>query len=186
MTQADSLDSRNDLWIRMQRIELIVLDVDGVLTNGQVIYGHPELEIKCFHVRDGSGLKIWRDQGKKVALISGRSSPSVDRRAHELGITPVLQGRGNKGPALQEIVQRTGVPTSQICAIGDDLPDLPVLRACGVSVAVADACSELRAMADHTTQAPGGSGAVRETIEWLLKAQGRWQAVIDSLNSIAG
>jgi len=165
---------------RIQKVEMLLLDVDGVLTDGRVIYGHPELEMKCFHVRDGSGLKFWRDQGKRVALISGRKSPSVDRRAAELGITPVLQGRGDKLPALAELLETTGFRADQVCAIGDDLPDMPVLLHCGVGVAVADGCTELREIADYCTTTLGGRGAVRETIEWLLTAQGRWQQVVEA------
>jgi 3-deoxy-D-manno-octulosonate 8-phosphate phosphatase (KDO 8-P phosphatase) len=102
----------------------------------------------------------------------------VERRAAELGIAPVLQGRDDKLAALAEVLAATGLSPERVCAVGDDLPDLPVLRRCGLAVTVADACPEVRAAAHHVTGAPGGFGAVREAVEWLLKAQGRWEELI--------
>jgi 3-deoxy-D-manno-octulosonate 8-phosphate phosphatase (KDO 8-P phosphatase) len=166
-----------DLSARAIKIELLLLDVDGVLTDGSVIYADDGTELKRFHVRDGSGLKLWRMAGKRVAIVSGRKSVAVERRAAELGILPVLQGRDDKLTALAEILTATGLSAAQVCAIGDDLPDVPVLRQCGLGVAVADACAETRAAASYVTTVPGGRGAVREAIEWLLKLQGRWDEV---------
>jgi 3-deoxy-D-manno-octulosonate 8-phosphate phosphatase (KDO 8-P phosphatase) len=136
------------------------------------------VEIKRFHVRDGSGLKFWRDAGKRAAIISGRKSPAVEARAAELGIAPVLQGRDDKLQAFESILSETGLNAEQVCAVGDDLPDLPVLRSAGLAVAVADACPEVRSVADYITTAPGGRGAVREAIEWLLKLQGIWDELV--------
>ncbi len=163
-----------ELATRAAAIELLLLDVDGVLTDGSVIYSDDGREWKRFHVRDGSGLKLWHNAGKRSAIVSGRSSVAVERRAAELGIRPVLQGREDKLAAFAEVLAVTGLKPEQVCAIGDDLPDVPVLRRCGLSVAVADACAEAQAAATYTTTAPGGHGAVREAIEWLLKLQGRW------------
>jgi 3-deoxy-D-manno-octulosonate 8-phosphate phosphatase (KDO 8-P phosphatase) len=166
---------------RFARIELLVLDVDGVLTDGRVVYTANGDEVKSFHVRDGSGLKFWRQSGKKVAILSGRASPAVDRRAAELGITTVVQGVGEKLPAFRRILNDLGLRPDQACAVGDDLPDLPVLRHCGLGVAVADAVPELKAAAAYVTTVPGGHGAVREAVEWLMRGQGTWAGVIAEL-----
>jgi 3-deoxy-D-manno-octulosonate 8-phosphate phosphatase (KDO 8-P phosphatase) len=163
-----------DLSARAAAIELLLLDVDGVLTDGSVIYADDGSELKRFHVRDGSGLKLWHAAGKRSAIVSGRNSAAVRRRASELGITPVLEGRDNKLAALAEVLAATGLAPEQVCAVGDDLPDVPVFKRCGLAVAVADACPEARTAAHLVTAAPGGRGAVREAIEWLLKLQGRW------------
>jgi 3-deoxy-D-manno-octulosonate 8-phosphate phosphatase (KDO 8-P phosphatase) len=168
----------SDLPARAAAIELLLLDVDGVLTDGSVIYADDGAELKRFHVRDGSGLKLWHAAGKRSAIVSGRKSVAVERRAAELGIGPVLQGRDDKLAALAAVLDATGLRPEQVCAIGDDLPDVPVLRRCGLAVAVADACPELRAVANYVTTTPGGRGAAREAIEWLLKASGRWDELI--------
>ena len=167
-----------DLSARIAAVRLLVLDVDGVLTDGSIVYSDSGEELKRFHVRDGSGLKLWQHAGMHAAVLSGRSSPAVSRRAAELGITVVLQGRSDKLAALGEILEMTGCTAAQACAIGDDLQDLPLLNAVGVAVAVADACPEVRTMADTTLATPGGRGAVRELVEWLLKHQGRWADLI--------
>ncbi len=171
------LDS-HELAARASRISLLLLDVDGVLTDGSVLYADDGAELKRFHVRDGSGLKFWRDLGNRAAIVSGRASSAVDRRAKELGIGPVLQGRAEKSAALDEVLAALGLRPEQVCAVGDDLPDLPVLKRVGLAVAVADACPEVRAAAHYVTAAPGGRGAVRDAIEWLLKLRGQWDAVV--------
>lgn len=163
---------------RIRQVSVLVLDVDGVLTDGSIIYSDAGDELKRFHVRDGAGLKLWRQAGHRVAVISGRRSKAVERRMSELGVSPVLLGQDDKRAALAEVLELLGTTPDRCCAIGDDLPDLPVLRACGVAVAVADACPEVRAGADHVTMTSGGHGAVREAIEWLLKGQGVWDALI--------
>ena len=159
---------------RCTAIELLIVDVDGVLTAGGINYGSPELEIKEFHVRDGSGLKIWHRAGKRSGLITGRSSPVVERRAAELGIGLVVQGAADKEPAYRRVLAEAGVTDEAVCYVGDDLPDVPPLRDCGLAVAVADACSQARAVAHYITQAAGGRGAVRETIELILRCQGKF------------
>jgi 3-deoxy-D-manno-octulosonate 8-phosphate phosphatase (KDO 8-P phosphatase) len=163
---------------RCTAIELLVVDVDGVLTAGGIVYGHPELAFKEFHVRDGSGLKVWHRAGKRTGLVTGRTSPVVDRRAAELGISLVVQGAADKMPAYRGIVAEASVTDEAVCYVGDDLPDVPLLRACGLAVAVADACSEARTVAHYITQVPGGRGAVRETIELILRCQGRWPQIV--------
>jgi len=170
---------------RFARIELLLLDVDGVLTDGQVVYTDAGQEIKAFHVRDGSGIKYWRRSGKRVAILSGRASPVVTRRAAELDIDAVVQAADNKLLALARMLSELGLRPDQVCAVGDDLPDLPVLAHCGLAVAVADAVPELKESADFVTMLPGGRGAVREVIEWLMRGQGTWDATLAALKGQA-
>lgn len=163
---------------RCARIELLLLDVDGVLTDGSIIYHEGRSEIKAFHVRDGSGLNLWRRAGKRAAIISGRRSANVKMRALELGVRPVVQGAADKLPAFEELLRGQEISAERVCAIGDDVPDLPLLRRCGLAVAVADACPEAIADAHYVTRSPGGRGAVREVIERILQAQGIWQRLV--------
>ncbi len=163
---------------RCARIEMLVLDVDGVLTDGRIVYTDAGEEIKAFHVRDGSGLKLWASLGKKAGIITGRRSPIVERRAKELDIAQVVQGADDKKAALVKMLDAAGVKPEAVCAIGDDIIDVPVLRASGLAVAVADACMEAKEDADYVTLAKGGRGAVREVIELILRAQGSWQSIV--------
>jgi 3-deoxy-D-manno-octulosonate 8-phosphate phosphatase (KDO 8-P phosphatase) len=167
-------------------VELLVLDVDGVLTRGGIVHGTGGLEVKEFHVRDGSGLKVWHGCGKRTAVLTGRRSPVVDVRAAELGIGTVVQGAADKLAAFREILAASGVAPAAACYVGDDLPDLPPMRRCGLAVAVADACAEVRADAHYVTRAGGGRGAVREAVELILRCQGAWQAAVDHLRDAAG
>jgi 3-deoxy-D-manno-octulosonate 8-phosphate phosphatase (KDO 8-P phosphatase) len=163
---------------RFARIELLLLDVDGVLTDGRIVYTDGGQEIKAFHVRDGSGIKYWRRSGKRAAILSGRASAVVTRRAAELGIDSVVQGADDKLLAFERMLSETGLRPEQVCAMGDDLPDLPVLAHCGLAVAVADAVPELKAAAHFVTTLPGGHGAVREAVEWLMRGQGTWDQAV--------
>ncbi len=163
---------------RCAGIELLIVDVDGVLTDGGIIYGNNEVELKVFHVRDGSGLKLWHKAGKRSAIVSGRSATMVTMRAAELGVGQVIQGAGDKLPAFQELLQNQSLRPDQVCFVGDDLPDVPVLLRSGLAVAVADACPEVIAAAQYVTRVPGGRGAVREVIELILSAQGLWQKLV--------
>lgn len=162
-------------------VELLVLDVDGVLTSGGIGYDDAEAEFKTFHVRDGSALKLWRGASKRIAVLTGRTSPVVARRAAELGVEFVAQGAADKMDGYRRVLAETGVHPEQVAAVGDDLPDLPVLRYCGLAVAVADACAEVRAAAHYVTRADGGRGAVREVVELILRCQGAWQRVTAGL-----
>ncbi len=164
---------------RCAPIEMLVLDVDGVLTDGRIIYAEEETEVKAFHVRDGAGLAAWRGLGKRAALVTARTSRAVLRRAAELGLSPAVQGVEDKHAAFLGLVAKAGLQPSQACYVGDDLPDLPVLEACGLAVAVADACPEARAAAHYVTRAQGGQGAVREVIELILRCQGQWHRVVE-------
>jgi YrbI family 3-deoxy-D-manno-octulosonate 8-phosphate phosphatase len=167
-----------DLDKRCQPIELILSDVDGVLTDGRVIYDNQGIELKRFHIRDGMGVRLWQKAGYRFGVITQRSSQIVKMRAAELDVTLVRQGTKDKLATLYEILEELGLSAAQTCYIGDDLPDLPSVRAVGLGVAVADACEELRQVAAYKTRAAGGVGAVRETIEMILKAQRRWEDVI--------
>jgi 3-deoxy-D-manno-octulosonate 8-phosphate phosphatase (KDO 8-P phosphatase) len=162
-------------------IELLVMDVDGVLTDGGVVHGTTGLELKQFHVRDGFGLRCWEHAGKRSAVITGRSSPVVEVRAKEVGIGIVVQGAAEKLSAYQSLLAETGLSPHQVCYVGDDLPDLPPLRHCGLAVAVADAAAEVRAETHFVTRNPGGRAAVREVVELILRCQGVWQQVVDRL-----
>lgn len=159
---------------RCSAIELLIVDVDGVLTAGGIAYGSNDAEIKEFHVRDGSGLHLWHRAGKRTGLITGRSSPVVGRRAAELAIAFVVQGAAEKLPAYRRMLGEAGIDAEAVCYVGDDVPDLPPMRASGLAIAVADACPEVRAAAHFIAPALGGRGAVRQTIELILRCQGHW------------
>jgi YrbI family 3-deoxy-D-manno-octulosonate 8-phosphate phosphatase len=163
---------------RCQPIELILSDVDGVLTDGCLVFDNQGIETKRFHIRDGMGVKLWQKAGYRFGLITLRSSQIVKMRAAELDIEIVRQAAGNKLTAASQILEELHLTPQQACYIGDDLPDLPVVRMMGLGVAVADACRELREAAAYVTEAPGGTGAVREIVELILKAQRRWDDVI--------
>jgi 3-deoxy-D-manno-octulosonate 8-phosphate phosphatase (KDO 8-P phosphatase) len=169
-----------NLQQRCQNIHLILSDVDGVLTDGRIIINNEGIETKRFHVRDGMGIRLWQKAGCRFGLITLRSSQIVQLRVAELGIDIIRQGIENKLFALGQILAELGLTPAQTCYIGDDLPDLSVMRTVGLGVAVADACEELRKAAHYVTAAPGGAGAVRETVELILKAQRRWDDLIQA------
>jgi YrbI family 3-deoxy-D-manno-octulosonate 8-phosphate phosphatase len=163
---------------RCQSIELILSDVDGVLTDGGIFLDSQGVEAKRFHIRDGMGIKLWQKAGYKFGLITGRSSHMVKVRAAELGIDIIRQGIDEKLAAVKQVLHELRATPKNVCYVGDDLPDLPPLRMAGLGVAPADACIELREAAHFVTQARGGDGAIRETIEMILKAQRHWSDVI--------
>ncbi|TVP95345.1 MAG: HAD-IIIA family hydrolase [Planctomycetaceae bacterium] len=156
-------------------IRMILSDVDGVLTNGELLIDASGNETKAFHVRDGLGIKRWQAAGMSFGLISSRASPAVTRRAAELGIRYVLQGIEEKLPAAKRLAAELGISPAEIAYIGDDLPDLPVMGWVGLSVAPADACADCLARATWRTDLPGGRGAVRELVERLMRAQSIWE-----------
>jgi len=164
---------------RCRGIEALVLDVDGVLTDGRIIYGDRD-ELKFFHVRDGSGLWAWKRAGKEAVILSGRSSQAVVRRAQEIGVTRVLQGIADKTSAYEQLLGQVGWHPEQVACIADDFPDLGLLRRCRLAVAVADACFEVRSAAHYVTKTPGGRGAVREAIEMILRCQDRWREIVEA------
>jgi len=159
-------------------IRLIAMDCDGVLTDGAIIFTEGGDEIKAFDVADGLGIMMALRAGLQVAVLSGRRSEALARRAQELGIRECHQGLSNKAKALQMLAARLHLETSRIAYIGDDLNDLPAFSVAGARVAVANAAPEIKAQAHYTTARSGGHGAVREAIEAILKAQGRWEAAL--------
>jgi len=163
---------------RAERIELILSDIDGVLTDGSVVFDNQGIETKNFHIRDGLGIKLWNRAGYRFGMITGRSSHIVRIRAAELGVEMVRQGVDDKLTVTEQIIAELGLQPQQACYIGDDLPDVPPMRLVGLAVAVADGSDDVRRAAHHVTAVPGGRGAVRETIELILKAQGRWDDLI--------
>ena len=158
----------------LTEIRLLILDVDGVLTDGGLSFG-PDGEIaKTFHARDGYAIRLWQSVGGKAAILSGRRSRPVEARAAELGIGCVRMGILNKLTAFEEILSWAGCNESEAAYVGDDLPDLPVMERCGFPVAVSDASPEVKRVARYITGRPGGRGAVAEVIELILRKQGRW------------
>jgi 3-deoxy-D-manno-octulosonate 8-phosphate phosphatase (KDO 8-P phosphatase) len=155
----------------LRRAKLLILDVDGVLTDGRLYYGARGEQLKVFHVRDGHGIKQVAQAGITVAIISGRKSPAVTRRAKGLGIKHVLQGVDDKLAALEKLARQRQVQIEDCVCIGDDTPDAPLLAVCGVGVAVADAHPDALAAADLVTTRNGGQGAVRELCDWLMAAR---------------
>ncbi|MCA1797410.1 MAG: KdsC family phosphatase [Desulfuromonadaceae bacterium] len=162
---------------RIEVIRLLLLDVDGVMTDGGIVYDSNGVETKRFNVRDGHGLKLLQRAGIEVGIITGRESDIVEKRAAELGIAHVFQGAKNKLEPYAQIQVESGYADYQIAYIGDDLVDLPILRRVGFAVAVADAVAELRPWVDYITSKAGGHGAVREVCELLLKQSGKWEKV---------
>lgn len=158
---------------RARRVRLLVLDVDGVLTDGRLFLSASGEELKVFHVRDGSGLVAIQRAGLTVAIVSGRDSPAVTRRARELGIRHVIQGVADKAAELRSLAHELGVSSEEIACVGDDTPDLPMLRLAGLAVAVADAHPALQPEVHWVTKAAGGRGAVREICDLLLSARAR-------------
>ena len=159
-------------------IDLLVMDVDGVLTPGEIIYDGEGRELKRFDVRDGFGLKLWHAAGFSSAIITGRGGPVVSRRAEELGIAHQMHHTTDKGAAMRRLAETTGVPTARMAYIGDDWPDLPAMRLAGLPAAPADASGPVRAAAAWVAGRPGGRGAVRQLIEHLLGGKGLLEGLL--------
>jgi 3-deoxy-D-manno-octulosonate 8-phosphate phosphatase (KDO 8-P phosphatase) len=159
-------------------VRLLLLDVDGVLTPGDVIYDDHGVQIKTFHVRDGLGIRMLMDAGIRVGIITGRKSMALAHRCENLGIDILYQGVKDKTVVLKGVLDQTGVPARETAYMGDDLPDLAVMKKVGIPIAVADACKEILECAMHITTRKGGQGAVREICEAILKAKGLWPEVI--------
>jgi len=156
-------------------IRLILSDVDGVLTDGSIVIDNAGVESKTFYVRDGLAIKLWQHSGLMFGLLTARNSQIVKLRAAELGVSIVRQGFSDKLPIAREMFSQLSVAPEEVCYIGDDLPDLPVLSVVGLPIAVADAAEEVKQIAKWTTKLCGGRGAVREVIERLMKAKGCWE-----------
>lgn len=158
-------------------LKLMVLDVDGVLTDGRVVLDAEGREIKAFDVKDGLGLKLLMRAGIEVALVTGRGSKAVSRRAAELGIEDVFMDIADKKAVCRKMMAERGLNREAVCAMGDDLPDLAMFDESGLCIAVADAVQEVRGRADYITRRGGGQGAVREVAEWILKCRGQWPKI---------
>ncbi|MEE9260931.1 MAG: HAD-IIIA family hydrolase [Candidatus Scalindua sediminis] len=162
----------------MKEIKIVIIDVDGVLTDGKIILDANGNESKVFYVQDGTGITYLHRAGIKTAIISGRESKAVVHRAKELCIEDVYQGIHNKIEAYEKILKKHRIKDNETCYIGDDLIDLPILRRVGFSVAVPNAPLEVKRSVSYVTSAPGGYGAVREVTEKILKSQGKWDMII--------
>ena len=163
---------------RLQAVQLVLSDVDGVLTDGGVVYDNQGIETKRFHIHDGLGIRLWQRAGLRFGVVTSRNSHIVMVRCAELGIELVRQGVDKKLPSVRQLVSDLGLNAEQVCYIGDDLPDLPVIRWAGLGVAVANATPEVRESAAHVTRLAGGEGAVRETLELILRTQRRWDELL--------
>jgi 3-deoxy-D-manno-octulosonate 8-phosphate phosphatase (KDO 8-P phosphatase) len=168
---------------RARQIKVLLMDVDGTITSGAVtLLSQPDgsaLEVKTFDAHDGQGLTLARTAGLRTGVITGRESPALRRRARELDIEFVYEKQPHKIAAYEEILKKTGVPDSAVAFLGDDLPDLTVMRRVGLAVAVGDATAEVKRAAHHVTKAIGGKGAARELVELILKSKGIWDEMID-------
>jgi 3-deoxy-D-manno-octulosonate 8-phosphate phosphatase (KDO 8-P phosphatase) len=165
------------LEARMARVELLLLDVDGVLTDGRILIDDRGVETKAFDATDGHGLKLLQRAGVDVGFVTGRTSRVVDHRARELGITEVHQGVKDKMPVVRQLLDRRRLGFDRVGYVGDDVVDLPVLMQVGLAVTVADAPAYVRERVHWVTEKPGGHGAVREVCEAILRARGAWETV---------
>ncbi len=171
-------DRQASLVARAQRVRALVLDVDGVLTDGRIIYDEYGDELKCFDVHDGSGLFLWHRAGLVSAIITARKAKLITRRAKEMAIDFLAQKALQKLPVYEQFLKRFRLLPEQVCAIGDDLMELPLLRRVGFAVAVPNAVDEVKTASHYVTTRPGGRGAVREVIDFILKTKGLWDEAI--------
>jgi len=171
------------LYDRARKIRLFLMDVDGTLTDGGVCLislpdGGGVAEMKVFNSQDGAGMKLAHIMGIQTGFITGRKSPAVQQRAHELSVNFVYLGQATKTAAYEECVAKAGVSEEEVAYMGDDLPDIPLAKRAGLAIAVANAAAELKAICHYVTRAEGGKGSAREVIELILKAQGRWEEAV--------
>ena len=167
-----------DVIEKAKKLKLLILDVDGVLTDGKLFFDDNGKEYKSFHARDGHGIKLLQQTGVEVAVISGRKSLSVASRMKSLGINHVYQGHEDKRAAFAEVLQNVGVTAEQTAHVGDDLLDLPIMTRVGLAIAVQDANFAVKAHADWCTQTCGGQGAVREVCDFIMQAQGSFDSIL--------
>ena len=177
MTEAEKMQVITE---KAKKLKLLILDVDGVLTDGKLFFDHQGNEYKSFHARDGHGIKLLRQTGVEVAVISGRKSNSVALRMKNLGIEHVYQGHENKQAAFNEIIEKIGITPEQAAHVGDDLLDLPIMTRVGLAIAVSDANFAVKQRADWCTTLPGGHGAVREVCDFIMQAQGHFDEVVNA------
>ncbi len=188
MSKPSEIVASAEVQARARNIKLFLMDVDGTLTDGSICLtsglhtegdGNPAIsETKVFHAKDGPGLSLAHTMGIATGFITGRNSPSVTQRAHELHVTYVHLGQATKMDAFLDCVRQAGVREEEVAYMGDDLPDIPVARRAGLAVSVADGAQELKDVCHYVTQAKGGKGTAREVVEMILKAQGRWEEAV--------
>jgi 3-deoxy-D-manno-octulosonate 8-phosphate phosphatase (KDO 8-P phosphatase) len=166
--------TENELIARAREVKMLIFDVDGVLTDGSLFFGDDGQEYKAFNSRDGHGIKMLRDTGVEVAILTGRQSNVVSHRARNLGITRIIQGSHDKLVSYQALLAETGLKPEETAFMGDDLVDLPALRRCGLACTVADAPPEVLTRAHYVARTPAGRGAAREVCEMIMRAQGTW------------
>jgi len=169
-----------DIKDKIKNIRLLLLDVDGVLTNGEIAYGFDDLELKTFNVKDGLGIKLAISAGLKIGIITGRGSEALDKRVAELGIEIFYQKVRNKIIPFEDVKRNLSIENEQIAYVGDDLNDLKVMKQVGLKCTVADAAEDIKDIADYITKKSGGKGAVREVIELVLRGQGKWEQSIEN------
>jgi 3-deoxy-D-manno-octulosonate 8-phosphate phosphatase (KDO 8-P phosphatase) len=168
----------SDLFERAREVRLAILDVDGVLTDGALFLGDDGQQYKAFNSKDGHGMRMLLDSGVRIAILTGRVSKVVEHRMHDLGVDLVLQGHREKLPAFESLLAQTGLEAAQVCYVGDDVVDVPVLRRAGLAVAVQDAHAIAKDHAHWVTPSGGGRGAVREVCELILRAQGNLERAL--------
>ena len=168
----------SELLQRASKIRLLILDVDGVLTDGRIIYADYGDELKHFDVQDGAGLVFWNRAGLASAIVTARTSRLVKRRAKEMRVDVLVQGQLLKLPAYEQLLKRFRVTDEQVCVMGDDLMELPLLRRAGLAIAVPNAVEDVKRVSHHLTRRSGGHGAVREVIELVLNAKGLWEQIL--------
>lgn len=169
---------RGGIAARARRVRLLVVDVDGVLTDGRMVLSERGDELKAFHTRDGIAVALAKRAGLRTAMVTGETSPVAKARGDRLGVDAVMLGARRKGEALESLLATWGLPPEAAAYVGDDLLDIPALERAGLAVAVADAAPEVRAVAHVVTRARGGRGALRECVELILRAQGSWRATV--------
>jgi 3-deoxy-D-manno-octulosonate 8-phosphate phosphatase (KDO 8-P phosphatase) len=163
---------------RARRVRLLVLDVDGVLTDGRMVLSELGDELKLFHTHDGMGVNVAQRAGIKVALVTGEKSTIAQARGTKLGVEEIVLGARRKGEVLDQLMAKYGMRAEDVAFMGDDLLDIPALERAGLAIAPANAVAEVRALAHLVTRAAGGAGAVREAVERILRAQGRWREAV--------
>ncbi len=162
----------------LRKIRLVIFDIDGTLTDGRIIINSDGTESRFFDVQDGAGIKFLQRAGIEVAFITGRNSKAVQKRAEELGVRHIIQGAVVKLEAYEKILEITGMKDEDVCVVGDDVLELPIMRRAAFSIAVANAVVEARNAADYVTERSGGRGAGREVAELILKAQDKWRDIL--------
>ena len=172
-----------DVEKRMRKIKMLMTDIDGVLTDGRIVFLGDADEAKLYNVKDGFGFRLWHRAGHLSAWITARASRAASKRAEELGITEYREAPPNKALVVQEIAEKWALKKEQIAFVGDDLPDLSAMNCAGLAIAVADASEEVKRDADLVLDRRGGHAAVRQLIELILKAQGHWEQLVDKVAS---